>query len=126
MSDQKKLFDPTTKNGYRLDEVTSSLQKEIRRQNTESLLKEIILGIVSEPESVETYLSTEKDEKGEIFIINVKVAKHDIGACIGKRGETAEAIRKIIGLIGFQQTGKRYYVKIDAPKIHKNHFEFET
>ena len=94
-------------------------------KQVEELLKKIIVGIVSEPDNVEIHLSDDNDDKGEIAILNVKVAKHDIGVCIGKGGETAEAIRKIVGLFGFQQTNKRVYVKIDAPKIHKDHFEFE-
>ena len=94
-------------------------------KQVENLIKEIMSGIVSDPESVEIHSSTEKDSKGEVVVINVKVAKHDIGICIGRKGETAEAIRKVIGLYGYQQTSKRVYVKIDAPKIHKDHFEFE-
>ncbi len=93
-------------------------------KQVEELVKEIISGIVSDPTNVEIYLSNDKDSKGDVTVINVKVAKHDIGICIGKKGETAEAIRKVVGIYGYQQTSKRVYVKIDAPKIHKNHFDY--
>ncbi len=93
-------------------------------KQVENLIKEIITGIVSDPTSVEVFLTDDKDDKGEVTVFNVKVAKHDIGICIGKKGETAEALRKIIGVFGYQQTSKRVYVKIDAPKLHKNHFDY--
>ena len=94
-------------------------------KQVESLIKEIISGIVSDPTSVEIFVTEDKDDKGEITVFNVKVAKHDIGICIGRKGETAEALRRIVGVFGYQQTSKRVYVKIDAPKLHKNHFDYE-
>lgn len=38
MSNQNGLFKPVTKNGYRLEEVASALQKDIRRGNTDDAL----------------------------------------------------------------------------------------
>ena len=92
-------------------------------EKVEKLLKDIISGIVDNKEAVEIFTSINKDERGDITILNIKVDKNDIGICIGRNGETAEAVRRVIGLFGFQTTGKRIYVKIDAPKIYKNHFE---
>ena len=95
-------------------------------ETVEKLLTELIKGFVNQPDEVETYVETETDEQGEIAIIHVKVAKEDVGACIGQKGSNSEAIRKVIGLVGFKQLGKRVYVKIDAPKIPKNHFNYDT
>ena len=91
-------------------------------ETLESLVLDMIKGIVSYPDEVELHFSTDEDERGEITIINIKVSKEDIGLCIGEKGVTAEALRKIIGLIGFRQTEKRVYAKIDAPKLPKNHY----
>lgn len=93
-------------------------------ERTQELVLELVKGMVKHPDQVELYLTDEKDEQGEITIINIKVAKEDVGLCIGKGGKTAEALRTIIGLIGFRQCEKRCYAKIDAPKFPKNHFDY--
>lgn len=81
-----------------------------------ALTKDIIKGIVNLPEQVETYITEETDEKGAVTVINVKVAQKDVGVCIGSEGKNAEAIRKVVGLIGFKLIGNRVFVNIDAPK----------
>lgn len=91
---------------------------------TIELLKTVICGFVNKPESVDLYADKESDEKGEVNIIHVKVDKDDVGICIGSSGTTAEALRKIVGLVGFKQSESRVYVKIDAPKIPKDHFSY--
>jgi len=93
---------------------------------TQELVLDIIKGIVSIPDEVEIFISDIADDKGAIKQINVKVAKADVGLCIGEKGQNAEALRRIIGLIGFQQTGERVYVRIDSPKIPKKHFEYSV
>lgn len=91
--------------------------------NTEQILTEIIKGIVSTPDAVQTHTALETGEDGvETIVINVKVADNDVGACIGKGGMTAEAIRKVIALIGFKELGKNVFMRVDAPKMPKNHF----
>jgi predicted RNA-binding protein YlqC (UPF0109 family) len=89
---------------------------------TEKLLGDILRSFVSVPEEVETFASTQTDDKGELTVINVRVNKADVGICIGERGYTAEAMRRLIGIVGFKQSGERVYVKIDAPKIPPNHY----
>ncbi len=91
----------------------------------ESLGIQLFKAIVECPDEVETHISEGSDEKGELTIINVKVNKKDVGVCIGDQGKTAEAIRRVIGLIGFKKLGVRLYVKIDAPRLPKNHFQFD-
>lgn len=95
-------------------------------QYVETLLLDILKGIVDKPEDIQLHFNEETDERGEVTVVNVKLAKEDVGACIGQKGKNAEAIRKVVGLVGFKQTGKRVYVKIDAPRIPKNHFDYDT
>ena len=90
----------------------------------QNLLVQVVKGFVNFPESVETFVSEDTDDKGTLIMINVKVHKDDVGTCIGEGGKTAEAIRKVIGIVGFKQSGKRIYVKIDAPKVPKTHFSY--
>lgn len=94
-------------------------------QQVENFLSEIVKGIVTKPDEVQTHVSDEKNEDGNLTLINVKVAKEDVGLCIGEKGKTAEAIRRVVGLYGFQRLKKRVYVKIDAPKVPRNHFDYE-
>jgi len=95
-------------------------------ENVQRLLEEVIKGFVSNPNDVLIHVSEDTDERGKVVMVNVKVHKSDVGICIGEQGKTAEAIRRIIGLVGFKQTGERVYVKIDAPKIPRNHFEYQA
>ena len=89
----------------------------------EQLVMTVIKSFVHSPEDVELHSSQETDDKGELTMINVKVNRDDVGLCIGEKGATAEAVRRIVGLAGFKETGKRVFVRIDAPKLAKNHFE---
>ena len=91
----------------------------------EKLLTDILKGIAEKPEEVELHVAEEQDDRGEVTIINVKLAREDIGACIGKKGMNAKAIRKIVGLVAFKKMGKRVYVKIDAPRIPADHYKFD-
>lgn len=93
-------------------------------ETVQNLVSSIIKGLVEYPEDVELHESLDSDDKGELSVINVKVNRKDVGVCIGNQGNTAEALRRIISLVGFKQTGKRIYLKIDAPKIPKDYFEY--
>lgn len=86
------------------------------------LVVDIVSGYVEKPEAIETHVTEETDDNGEISVIHIKVDKSDIGVCIGKEGENAKALRKVIGLVGFKKLGRRVFVKIDAPQLPKNHF----
>jgi predicted RNA-binding protein YlqC (UPF0109 family) len=56
------------------------------------LIKYIAQALVDNPERVEV-----SEVKGErILVIELKVAKEDIGKIIGKRGRNAQAIRTIL------------------------------
>jgi len=59
-------------------------------------LEDIIKPIVSKPESVKIKQTT--DERG--ILLTLTVHKEDTGLIIGKQGETARAIRRLIRLFG--------------------------
>lgn len=95
-------------------------------QYVEDLLRDILKGIVDNPDEIDLHFTEEQDDRGDVTIINVKLALEDVGACIGQKGKNAEAIRRVVGLVGFKKTGKRVYVKIDAPRIPKDHYDYDT
>jgi predicted RNA-binding protein YlqC (UPF0109 family) len=56
------------------------------------LLKHIVQALVDHPEQVEI-----KEVKGEhVSVLELKVAKEDIGKVIGKKGRNVQAIRTIL------------------------------
>lgn len=91
----------------------------------EQVLRDILIGIVTKPEEIDLHFSEDVDQRGDVTVVNVKLAREDVGAAIGQGGKNAEAIRKVVGLIGYKRTGKRIYVKIDAPRLPKNHYQYE-
>jgi len=56
------------------------------------LIKIIAQALVDHPEQVEVF----EVEGKQISVLELKVAKEDIGKIIGKRGRTAQAIRTIL------------------------------
>lgn len=96
---------------------------DTKLSETKQLILTMVKGIVSLPEQVELNISEESDEKGEYTQINVKVAKSDIPRTIGKKGETAEAIRRIAVLSAIKQGyRKMVFLRVDAPRMPDNHF----
>jgi hypothetical protein len=57
------------------------------------LVEHIVRAIVDEPEQVEVSVI----ESGQTVVIELKVAKSDIGKVIGKQGNMARALRTILG-----------------------------
>ena len=71
------------------------------------LVENIAKSIVDKPECVEV-----KGVEGEnVTVIELKVAKEDIGKIIGKQGRTVTAIRTVLGAARVQK-GKRYVLEI--------------
>ena len=59
------------------------------------LIKYIARALVDDPDQVEVF-----EIKGnQTLIIELKVAKQDMGKIIGKQGRTAQAIRIIVGAV---------------------------
>jgi len=72
-----------------------------------NLLKSMVKALVDHPDQVDV-----SEVKGEqIVVLELSVAKEDIGKVIGKQGRTAHAIRLIIGAAS-AKTKKRTIVKI--------------
>jgi predicted RNA-binding protein YlqC (UPF0109 family) len=57
-----------------------------------NLVKRIVQSLVDNPEQVEV----SKVESDRTLILEVRMAKADIGKVIGKKGRTAQAIRTIL------------------------------
>lgn len=93
----------------------------------EEFLIAILTNIVNYPDKVQIHFSDIDDkEKGEMTIVNIKVATEDIPLCIGAGGTVADSIRRLAVLvcrkIGYT---RNLFVRVDAPKMPKNHFEFK-
>ena len=72
-----------------------------------SLVEEIAKALVDSQEEVS--VSEVVGERTTVF--ELRVAKNDIGKIIGKQGNTARAIRSILGAAG-TKLGKRYVLEI--------------
>lgn len=74
----------------------------------EEIVKYIVEKLVSNVDAVQ--ISSQETEKETV--VNVKVAKEDMGKVIGKHGKIAESIRAIVKTAS-AGTGKRYFVKFE-------------
>ena len=59
------------------------------------LLKHIVQALVDNPEQVEV----SEVDGDNVLVLELKVAKEDIGKVIGKQGRTAQAIRSILSAV---------------------------
>ena len=71
------------------------------------LITEIIKALVDLPEEV----SVNEIAGGHTTVLEVRVAKTDMGKLIGKKGRTAQAIRTILGAAA-GKTRQRYILEI--------------
>ncbi len=71
------------------------------------LITEIVKALVDQPEEV----SVNEIRGGHTTVLEVKVAKTDMGKVIGKKGRTAQAIRAIISAAA-GKARKRYILEI--------------
>jgi len=78
------------------------------------LVRLIAVGVVGERNLVGVAHEESSDETGELTRVIVTVGGKNAGALIGVEGATAQAIRKVVGLVGFNAIGRRVHVKIDA------------
>jgi predicted RNA-binding protein YlqC (UPF0109 family) len=72
-----------------------------------NLITEIIQALVDHPEEV----SVNEIGGGHTIVLEVSVAKTDIGKIIGKRGRTAQAIRTVLSAAS-GKSRKRYIFEI--------------
>ena len=80
--------------------------------NMKDIIKYIVQELVDHPDQVEV----SEIEGKEIAVLELKVAKEDIGKIIGKQGRTAQAIRTILSAVS-GKAKKRTVLKI-LEKIH--------
>jgi predicted RNA-binding protein YlqC (UPF0109 family) len=71
------------------------------------LITEIVQALVDNPEQV----SVNEIEGGHTTMLEVRVAKTDMGKVIGKQGRTAQAIRTLLSAAS-GKTRKRYILEI--------------
>lgn len=90
-------------------------------------VSDLVKSITKNPDAVSLHTEEQRDqEKGEFVLISIKVATEDIPVCIGTGGSTAEAIRRLTCLIARRlDYDKRLFVRIDAPVMPKNHYDFK-
>jgi len=72
----------------------------------------IVLPLLTEPVTLDIQRST--DDRGTL--LTVSVTKADIGRIIGKGGETARSIRRLMHQFG-SMTDERLSVKINEPTV---------
>ena len=72
-----------------------------------NLLIQIVKALVDNPEQVQV----NEIESTQTVVLELKVAKSDIGRIIGKQGKTANAIRTLLIAVS-GKTGKRYMLEI--------------
>ena len=77
----------------------------------EELVRYIVQELVSDPSLVEVTMTPESDT---VMVINVKVAKEEMGRVIGKSGNIADSIRRIDRAWTYK-SDKKYSVKIGEP-----------
>lgn len=75
--------------------------------NEQELVMHIVKALASKPEEVSTSIV----EGEKTTIIELKVAKEDLGKVIGKQGRTAKAIRTVISA-GNNHSNKRITLEI--------------
>lgn len=73
----------------------------------QDLISYIAKSLVDHPEQV----SVTEVEAERITVLELRVAKNDIGKIIGKQGRTAQAIRAILSAASGKK-GKRYVLEI--------------
>ena len=71
------------------------------------LVLEIVKALVDHPEQVECT----EEEGAHSCVVELKVAREDVGKVIGKKGVHADAIRRIVHAIGGKKK-KRYILEI--------------
>ena len=71
------------------------------------LIADIVKALVDQPEQV----SVTEIEGGHTVVLEISVAKSDMGKVIGKRGRHADAIRTILSAVS-GKTRKKYVLEI--------------
>ncbi|MER3581404.1 MAG: RNA-binding protein [Patescibacteria group bacterium] len=86
----------------------------------QKVLEEIIKALVNNPDSVK--VTRRIDEMG--VLLSIKLHPQDMGLIIGRKGETINAIKKIIKTIGVKHHA-RVNIKVEEPTITNPTFKSE-
>lgn len=80
----------------------------------QNFLEDTLKAIVTKPEEIN--IERKVDEMGVLY--TVKVSQDDISTVIGKKGQTVQAIRMLLKIVGFKEN-VRANLKVDSinPKI---------
>ena len=73
----------------------------------EELLAYIARGLVSDPDAVEVT----RVERGDVIVLELRVAEGDVGKVIGRQGRTVRALRTLARASG-ARSGERVLVEI--------------
>ncbi len=85
-----------------------SIQSETERGNgMKDLISEIVQALVDQPDQV----TVTEIEGGQTVVLELSVAKSDMGKVIGKKGRNADAIRTILSAAA-GKAKKRYVLEI--------------
>ncbi len=76
------------------------------------LVEAIVVELVDQPDKV---VVTEL-EGGDSTVVELRVAREDVGKVIGKEGRTAESIRAIMAAVSTKTGGRRAQLDIVAPR----------
>ncbi len=76
-----------------------------------ALTEFLVKGIVKQPDMVS---AKQFDNTEEVIIIEVLVAKDDMGSVIGRKGINANAIRTIVQVASYAQENKPVRINIDS------------
>jgi predicted RNA-binding protein YlqC (UPF0109 family) len=89
--------------------LTLALYRERKGGNgtMKDLISDIVKALVDQPEQV----TVTETEGGNTVVLELKVAKSDMGKVIGKRGRHADAIRTILSAAA-GKVRKRYILEI--------------
>ena len=96
-----------TKVYYKLGLVFYRQRKGGGNGMVKDLISDIIKALVDQPDQV----SINEIEAGQTVMLELKVAKSDMGKVIGKQGRNAQAIRTILSAAA-GKTRKRYVLEI--------------
>ena len=87
------------------------IQSETEKGNgMKDLISDIVKALVDQPEQV----MVSEIESGHTVVLELSVAKSDMGKVIGKRGRNADAIRTIISAAA-GKARRRYILEIVEP-----------
>ena len=79
-------------------------------ENAATYLEAIVKPLVGRPEAVQ--IESKNDDRG--VLLTLTIAKEDMGKIIGKQGDTARALRRLIRQWGMKHEA-RIAIKINEP-----------